>query len=112
MKSLVAYFSQNGHTEQAAKRIAEAAGADLYRIEPVNPYTPADINGEPTSRAAKEQADPACRPAIIEDLPYPMQYDAVYLGFPIWDFMPPKVIYTFLDAYGFKGKPVFPFATS
>lgn len=112
MKSLVAYFSQNGHTERAAKEIAQATGADLYRIEPVKPYTPADINGEPTSRAAKEQADPACRPAIEKDLPDPSQYDAIYLGFPIWAFMPPKVIYTFLDTYGFKGKHVFPFATS
>ena len=112
-KTLVAYFSASGVTARAAREIAEAVGADLYEICPAEPYTDADLNRtDKKSRSTVEMNDTACRPAIAEPVANMEQYDTVFLGFPIWWYVEPRIVDTFLESYDFSGKTVIPFATS
>ena len=113
MKKLVAYFSASGVTRAAAKRVAEAAGADLFEIKPAQPYTHADLDWtDKKSRSTIEMNDKTARPAIAEKLPNMADYDVVFVGFPIWWYVAPRIIETFLESYDFAGKTVVPFATS
>lgn len=112
-KTLVAYFSASGVTARAAREIAEAVGADLYEICPAEPYTDADLKWtDKKSRSTVEMNDTACRPAIAEPVANMEQYDTVFLGFPIWWYVEPRIVDTFLESYDFSGKTVIPFATS
>ena len=113
MKTLVAYFSASGVTRAAAKRVAEAAGANLFEIKPAQPYTHADLDWtNKKSRSTIEMNDKTARPAIAEKLPNMADYDVVFIGFPIWWYVAPRIIETFLESYDFAGKTVVPFATS
>ena len=110
---LVAYFSASGVTAGAARAIAEAVGADLYEIRPAEPYTAADLDWRNKgSRSTREMNDPASRPAIAEDTADMGRYDTVFVGFPIWWGVEPRVVDTFLERYDFSGKAMIPFATS
>ena len=112
-KTLVAYFSATGTTERLARALAEVAGADLHGIEPAQPYTAADLNWhDARSRSSVEMNDPASRPAIASKVADMERYDTVFVGFPIWWYVAPTIINTFLEAYDFSGKTVIPFATS
>ena len=112
-KILVAYFSASGVTAQAAKEIAQAVGADLYEIRPVEPYTDADLNWmDKKSRSTLEMNDPACRPAIARPAENMEQYDTVFVGFPVWWYVEPRIVDTFLEGSDFSGKTLIPFATS
>lgn len=112
-KILVAYFSASGVTTRAAKEIAIATGADLYEIRPEMPYTAADLDWtDKSSRSSAEMNDPACRPAIAAPAPDLAQYDTVLLGFPIWWYVEPRIVDTFLESCDFSGKTIIPFATS
>ena len=112
-KTLVAYFSASGVTARAAGEIAQAVGADLYEIRPAEPYTRADLNWmDERSRSTLEMNDPACRPAIAEPAEHMEQYDTVFVGFPIWWYVEPRIVDTFLESYDFTGKAMIPFATS
>jgi len=112
-KTLVAYFSCSGVTEQLAKTLASAAGGDLYKIEPAVPYTNADLNWrDSNSRSTVEMKDKKSRPAIEGKVNGMEQYDTVFVGFPIWWYAAPTIINTFLESYDFSGKTVIPFATS
>lgn len=112
-KILVAYFSASGVTAKAAKVLAEAAGADLYEIKPEKPYTREDLNwNDKKSRSSVEMNDMASRPAIAGKVADMDQYEAVFVGFPIWWYVAPTIINTFLESYDFTGKTVVPFATS
>ena len=112
-KSLVAYFSASGVTAKAAEKIAAVAGADLYEIQPEEPYTPADLNWmDKKSRSTVEMDDPKCRPAIAEAVEDMEQYDTVWVGFPVWWYVEPRIVDTFLESYDFAGKKMIPFATS
>lgn len=112
-KSLVAYFSASGVTAKAAEKIAAVAGADLYEIQPEEPYTPADLNWmDKKSRSTVEMNDPKCRPAIAEAVEDMEQYDTVWVGFPVWWYVEPRIVDTFLESYDFAGKKMIPFATS
>lgn len=113
MKKLVAYFSASGVTKSVAERLAKAAGADLFEIKPEIPYTNADLNWtDKQSRSSREMQDLASRPAIAEKLNNMAEYDTVFLGFPIWWYVAPTIINTFLESYNFAGKTIIPFATS
>ena len=113
MKKLVAYFSASGVTRAAAKRVAEAAGADLFEIKPAQPYSHADLDWtDKKSRSTIEMNDKTARPAIAEKLPNMEDYGVVFVGFPIWWYVAPRIIETFLESYDFVGKTVVPFATS
>lgn len=112
-KKLVAYFSASGVTKKAAKRLAKAAGADLFEISPAVPYTDADLNWtDKKSRSSVEMKDPASRPEIGEVCPGMEDYDTVFVGFPIWWYVAPRIITTFVESYDFTGKTMIPFATS
>ena len=110
---LVAYFSASGVTKRAAEELARAVGADLYEIAPAQPYTAADLDWtDKKSRSTLEMNDPACRPAIAAPVEDMERYDTVFVGFPIWWYVEPRIVDTFLESYDFSGKTVIPFATS
>lgn len=113
MKRLVAYFSASGVTESAAKKLASAIGADLFEIKPVQPYSSADLDWtNKNSRSSVEYRDKSIRPEIAEKLGNMADYDVVYIGFPIWWYVAPMIINTFLESYDLTGKTIIPFATS
>ncbi|GMO45685.1 MAG: flavodoxin [Termitinemataceae bacterium] len=112
-KKLVAYFSASGVTTRVAKALAEATGADIYEIKPEVPYSKADLDWQDTkSRSTLEMKDPASRPAIADKKTNIVAYDVVFVGFPIWWYVAPTIINTFLESYDFSGKTIVPFATS
>ena len=110
---LVAYFSATGTTRRAAEQARAATGGDLYEIVPETPYTSDDLNyNDASSRSQVEQRDPAARPAISGAVENMDAYDVVFLGYPIWNGSPPKIISAFLESYDFTGKTIVPFVTS
>lgn len=112
-KALVAYFSASGVTAKLAKTLAEAVGADLHEIKPEKLYTAADLNWQDKkSRSSVEMADKSFRPAVANKVENMEQYDTIYVGFPIWWYVAPTIINTFLEQYDLTGKKVIPFATS
>lgn len=112
-KSLVAYFSTSGTTAKVAKTLAKAAQADLYEICPAIPYTQADLNWmDRKSRSSVEMQDKAFRPALADTDAGIADYDVIFLGFPIWWYVAPTIIHTFLESYDFSGKTIVLFATS
>lgn len=112
-KVLVAYFSASGTTERLAERLAKQANADLFEIKPVKPYTTADLDWtNKNSRSTVEMKDPSSRPAIAEKCANMGDYDVVFVGFPIWWYVAPTIVDTFLESYHFDGKTIVPFATS
>ncbi|MDO4535415.1 MAG: flavodoxin [Clostridium perfringens] len=112
-KTLVAYFSCSGITEKLAKTLSSVVHGDLYKIEPRVPYTDADLNWhDKNSRSSIEMKDMKSRPQIESKLENMNDYDVVYVGFPIWWYVAPTIINTFLESYDFSGKIVIPFATS
>ena len=112
-KSLVTYFSASGVTKKVAEKLAEAAGADLFEIKPEVAYTEADLNWmDKKSRSSIEMNDKSFRPAISEKCNNMEDYDVVYIGFPIWWYVAPTIINTFLESYDFSGKTIVLFATS
>ncbi len=112
-KKLVAYFSASGVTAKVAKKLAEAAGADLYEIKPAVPYTSADLNwSNKQSRSSVEMGDRSSRPAIADSDANIAAYDVVYVGFPIWWYVAPTIVNTFLESYDFSDKKIVLFATS
>ena len=114
-RKLVAYFSASGVTRKVAKVMAEAAGADIFEIEPEIAYTRDDLNwNNPESRSSKEMKDKSHRPKIakaarVENM---ADYDVILLGFPIWWYVAPTIINTFLEQYDLSGKKIVLFATS
>ena len=111
-KSLVTYFSASGVTKKVAEKLAEAAGADLFEIKPEVAYTEADLNWmDKKSRSSIEMNDKSFRPAIAEKCNNMADYDVVYIGFPIWWYVAPTIINTFLESYDFSGKTIVLFAT-
>ena len=112
-KKLVAYFSASGVTAKVADMLADAVGADIYEIRPEVPYTKADLNWmDKKSRSTIEMNDKTIRPAIADKNAKVEQYDTIFLGFPIWWYVAPTIINTFLESYDFSGKKIILFATS
>lgn len=112
-KRLVAFFSASGTTKKVAEMIASAADADIYEIMPKQPYSKADLNWmDKKSRSSVEMSDKKFRPEI-SDIDVPVeQYDEIILGFPIWWYVAPTIMNTFLESYNFSGKKIVLFATS
>lgn len=112
-KKLVAYFSASGTTRKIAEMIAQAAEADLYEITPKQPYSKADLNWmDKKSRSSVEMSDKKFRPQITDTDAQIDAYDEVILGFPIWWYVAPTIINSFLESYDFSGKKIVLFATS
>jgi flavodoxin len=113
MKALVAYFSASGVTEHLAKKLANAIGADLHEIIPAQKYTQADLDWtNKKSRSTIEMNDKKYRPEIANRVDNMEQYDTIFVGFPIWWYVAPTIINTFLERYDLTGKKIIPFATS
>lgn len=112
-KVLVTYFSASGVTESVAKCLAEAIGADIYKINPEVPYTKEDLDwNNKKSRSSIEMINLTSRPKIADMDAKIEDYDVVFVGFPVWWYVAPTIINTFLESYDFTGKTVIPFATS
>ena len=112
-KRLVAYFSASGITAKVAENLADAIGADIFEIQPEVPYTKADLNWmDKKSRSTIEMSDPTSRPAIAAKRDNMDEYDTIFVGFPIWWYVAPTIINTFLEKYDFTGKKITLFATS
>ena len=112
-KTLVAYFSATGVTKRVAQNLAKATNADLYEIKPQNPYTSEDLNWQnDKSRSSVEMKDHKSRPEIVSDNFSPEEYNTIYLGFPIWWYIAPTIVNTFLERHDFSNKKIILFATS
>ena len=112
-KTLVAYFSASGVTKKVAEKIAAAVNGDLFQIEPAIAYSEEDLNWmNKNSRSSLEMSDKDFRPAMIKKELNLSEYDSILLGFPIWWYVAPTIINTFLESYDFSGKKITLFATS
>ena len=112
-KVLVAYLSASGVTKKVAEKIAAAANGDLFQIEPEIAYSEKDLNWmNKNSRSSLEMSDKDFRPAMIKTELNLSEYDSILLGFPIWWYVAPTIINTFLESYDFSGKKITLFATS
>ena len=112
-KILVAYFSCTGTTKKVASDIAKATNGTLFEIKPEIPYTYADLNWmDKNARSSIEMKDPSSRPELADENADIASYDVIFLGFPIWWYVAPTIINTFLEAYDFSGKTIILFATS
>ena len=110
---LVAYFSASGTTRTVAEILSDEIGADLYEIKPEEPYTDGDLNwNNPQSRSSREMNNPEFRPLLEDKDPDVSDYDVVLMGFPVWWYVAPTIINSFLESADFAGKAVIPFATS
>lgn len=112
-RTLVAYFSATGTTAGVARRMAKEIGADLYEIRPKEPYTERNLDWtNKKSRSTVEMNDEGSRPELAEAVPDVSGYDTILLGFPVWWYVEPRIVDTFLDAAGIDGKRIATFATS
>lgn len=112
-KILVAYFSATGTTARVAKLLASETGGELYAITPAEPYTSADLDWNHTrSRSSVEMNDPKARPAVGGEKWDANDYDVIFIGYPIWWDLAPRIVNTFIESHDLKGKTLIPFATS
>ena len=112
-RKLVAYFSASGVTAKLAEQLSEAIGADLHEIRAKEQYSQADLDWRnDKSRSSIEMKNKTFRPEIVDDKISISEYDTVFVGFPIWWYVAPTIINTFLESYDFSGKTVVVFATS
>ena len=112
-KTLVTYFSASGVTKSVAEKLAQTVGADIFEIAPKVLYTAADLDWrDKTSRSTVEMANLDFRPEMADGDVDVCAYDTVYVGFPIWWYIAPTIINTFLEKYNWNGKKIVLFATS
>ena len=112
-KILVAYFSATGVTKELAEKLANAAGADLHEIKPKMEYTSADLDWtDKGSRSSIEMKDKSFRPEITGSVANMEAYDTIFVDFPIWWYVAPTIVNTFLESYDLQGKTIIPVATS
>ncbi|MBQ7477468.1 MAG: flavodoxin [Selenomonadaceae bacterium] len=112
-KTLIAYFSIGGTTARVAKFLSNFVEGDIYEIKAAQPYSKKDLDWhDKTSRSTVEMQDTAARPAIDGTVPNMEEYEVIFVGFPIWWYLAPRIINTFLESYDLSGKIVVPFCTS
>lgn len=112
-RKLVTYFSASGVTAKIAEQLSEAIGADLHEIRPKEQYTQADLDWRnEKSRSSVEMKNKSFRPEIADSKINIAEYDTIFIGFPIWWYVAPTIINTFLESYDFSGKKIVTFATS
>ena len=112
-KVLVAYFSATGTTAKLAEKLAKVTGGALHEIRPERPYTSADLDWrDKKSRSSLEMQDKTFRPAVSNQVEDMGQYDTIFVAFPIWWYVAPTIVNTFLERYDLTGKKIIPLATS
>ena len=112
-KTLVTFFSASGTTRKLANMLAEVLNAETYEIKPATPYTDKDLNwNDSQSRSSVEMADIISRPELADKSAPIADYDTIFIGFPIWWYVAPHIINSFLESYDFNGKTIVLFATS
>ena len=112
-KKIVAFFSASGSTKNLANNLAEVAGAEIYEIKPATPYTSQDLNwNNSSSRSSVEMQDKNSRPALADKNANISDAEIIFLGFPIWWYVAPHIINSFLESYDFSDKKIVLFATS
>ena len=112
-KILVSYFSASGVTKKVANNLALFLQADLFEIEPVQKYSDADLDwNNPTSRSSLEMKDLASRPQIVKKISNLEEYNTIFIGFPIWWGVAPRIINTFIEENDLHSKDIYIFATS
>ena len=109
-KKLVLYFSVYGTAKKVAEEIARQTGADILEIEPAVPYDSSREHYNALAKLAKKEHDEDQRPAIKNAIPVG-EYDTIYLGYPMWWYTFPMILYTLFDTYDFSGKTILPFNT-
>ena len=113
MKKLIVYFSTKGNTRMAAEKLGKLTNADIYEIQPSIPYSDDDLNWRnKKSRSSIEMMDEKSRPEINKELPNTELYNKIYIGFPIWWGVAPRIINTFIENSKLKDKDIVIFATS
>lgn len=113
MKILVSYFSASGVTKEVATQLANLLHADLEEIKPIQKYSNEDLNWQNNhSRSSLEMKDEKSRPEIIKPIHVLSSYDVIFIGYPIWWYVEPRIIDTYLDSFNLDGKRIIPFATS
>ncbi len=112
-KKLIVFFSASGSTRKLSNDLAEILNADTYEIKPATPYTGKDLNwNNSQSRSSVEMADIKSRPELADKSAKIADYDTIFLGFPIWWYVAPHIINSFLESYDFSGKTIVLYATS
>ena len=112
-KKLVAYFSASGVTKTVAQALKNILSADLYEIEPKNLYSLNDLNWmDKNSRSSMEMRDKLSRPELADTNAHIEDYTTIFLGFPIWWYIAPTIVNSFLEKYDFSNKKIILFATS
>ena len=112
-KKLVAYFTASGQTGTAAKKIAKLLNCDIYEIKPKTPYSEKDLNwNDEKARSTIECKNRASRPELADTNANIANYDTILVGFPVWWYLAPNIILTFLESYDFTGKKVIIWGTS
>ena len=114
-KTLVVYYSATGNTEEVAGYIAEATGADVLELEPVEPYSSEDLNyNDSGSRVVYEYENPDARNVelVVDSVDNWSEYDTIYIGYPVWWGIAAWPVNGFVKANDFTGKTVIPFCTS
>ena len=112
-KILIAYFSATGTTKKIANNLAQATSGDLFEIKPQVAYSSEDLNwNNKKSRSSVEMNDDFSRPEIAKIVENMDNYDTVFVGLPIWWYIPPRIIQTFIEKHNLSGKKIITFATS
>ena len=112
-QKLVAYFSGSGQTQTAANKIAKILNCDIYEIKPKIKYSTKDLNyNDPNSRTSIECKNRSCRPELADKNANISKYDTILIGFPVWWYLAPNIILTFLESHDFTGKKVVIWGTS
>ena len=114
-RTLVVYFSAQGHTEAVAEQIANNLEADIFEIVPVDEYTSDDLDWtDDDSRVSREHEDESLRDVelLSTEVPNWEDYDTIIIGYPIWWGIAAWPVNTFVESNDFSGKTVIPFCTS
>lgn len=115
MKTLVVYYSAEGHTKKVAEEVASNLSADIFEIVPEEPYTKEDLDWtNPDSRASRENDNPELRDIKLKttEVPNWAEYDRIILGYPIWWGIAAWPVNAFVKLNDWSGKTVIPFCTS
>lgn len=114
-KPLIVYFSATGSTKKVAEYIAEETGGRLYEVTPKEEYSADDLDwNNQNSRVSMEHDNESMRDVILSETTAPdwVDYDTVYVGYPIWWGIAAWPLSTFVAENDFSGKTVIPFCTS